>query len=169
MSKLRVNSQGQRSKVVSQRSEVKSQRWMVKSRSWKYHRVLLANSSKHSTDNFLLDSDDFRTGNRNVSHCHWQQFFEGKLLSGRSEITIGYYSWVQTIYGVNARTDILQSSWKRVAPSRSAFWLSTKGAFQAYVPPYKHFALLRVMMRFFAPDKGIFTFQIGTILTLSLI
>ena len=45
MSKLRVNSQGQRSKVVSQRSEVKSQRWMVKSRSWKYHRVLLANSS----------------------------------------------------------------------------------------------------------------------------
>lgn len=50
MSKLRVNSQGQRSKVVSQRSEVKSQRWMVKSRSWKYHRVLLANSSKHSTD-----------------------------------------------------------------------------------------------------------------------
>lgn len=45
MSKLRVISQGQTSKVVSQKSEVKSQRWMVKSRSWKYHRVLLANSS----------------------------------------------------------------------------------------------------------------------------
>ena len=167
MSKLRVNSQGQRSKVVSQRSEVKSQRWMVKSRSWKYHRVLLANSSKHSTDTtsywtLMTSAQEIETSAIATDNSSLKESFCPDDQRSRLTISPGFKPFT-------VLTLELISNWKRVAPSRSAFWLSAKGAFQACVPPYKHFALLRVMMRFFAPDKGIFTFQIGTILTLYLI
>ena len=46
-----------------------------------------------------LDSDDdFRSGCRNVSHCHRQQSFSGLPSPGRSHYTIDCHSRVQPLY-----------------------------------------------------------------------
>ena len=55
--------------------------------------------NSHSTKNKMADSDDdFRSGCRNVSHCHRQQSFSGLPSPGRSHYTIDCHSRVQTLY-----------------------------------------------------------------------
>ena len=53
-----------------------------------------------------LDSDDdFRSGCRNVSHCHRQQSFSGLPSPGRSHYTIDCHSRVQTLYWIIVLVD----------------------------------------------------------------
>ena len=74
-------------------------------------------------------NDDFRSGCRNVSHCHRQQSFSGLPSPGRSHYTIDCHSRVQTLYWILLELPVvggflcLEGSISTIISRRTIFFL----------------------------------------------